>query len=179
MLRHTISKMTKLTAATAAFLTLSGPAYPVTATVTESISAVFNAAGKLSVPGTVTMTQGPGFFNSYTGSVLMTYRARTVNGATITMIVTSDFPAGGPSVAAGNLTYTCSGATLGTGCTGSNVASTTSTTTVLTVPANSCTGTSCGNSDPNSLTLTFSLPDNPTSQTGSYSANVQFTISAT
>jgi len=169
----------KVTAIIAAFLMLSSAGYPATATVTESLSAVFNPAGKLSVPGSVSLIKSAGFFNSYNGSVVVSYRARTVNGATVTLIVTSDFPAGGPSVAAGDLTYTCAGATLGTACSGTVTARTTAATSVLTVPANSCTGTTCGNADPNSLTLSFTLPDSPASQTGSYSANVQFTISAT
>lgn len=165
--------------AAVAFLALSNAAYAATATITESLSAVFNPAGKLLVPASVTLTQAGSTFNPYAGSVSMTYQARTVLGATVTMRATSDFAAGGPSVASGNLQYTCTGATLGTGCSGTITASTTLSTSVLTVAAASCTGATCGNSDPNTLTVNFSLVDNPVTQTGSYSANVQFTISAT
>ena len=106
----------------------------------------------------------------------------TGTGGTITLKVASDFsPGGGPSAASNALTYVCSGATLGTACSGTQTASTTSSTPVLTVPVSACTGGggSCSSQSPNSVNLNFTLVDSPVYPTGTYSANITFTISAT
>jgi hypothetical protein len=155
------------------------PAAPTTATVTESLSATFAPIAKLSVPSSVTLTHAGSVFNSYTTTLAVSYRARTVVGGSITAKITTDFAVGGPSVASGNLQYTCGGATLGTPCSGAITASTSSSTAVLTLPAGSCTGVTCGNADPNTVNLSFVLADSPVTQTGSYTANIQFTVSAT
>ena len=157
------------------------PLFPVTCGDSHSyrdLSATLNPAGKLSVPASVTLVHAGTIFNAFTGAVTLSYRARTVNGGSITLKVTSDFAAGGPSVVAGNLQYTCRGATMGAACAGSITASTSAATAALTLPAASCTGATCGNTDPNTMTIGFTLADSPASKTGSYSANVQFTISS-
>ena len=164
--------------ALAAWLCLCFQAFAATGTLTETLTATLNPAAKLAVPSSVTLTHAGTIFNPYTGALTLSYRARTVNGGNITLKVTSDFASGGPSVAAGDMQYTCRGATLGAACTGSVTAATSSATSVLTLPASSCTGASCGNADPNSLTIGFTVADSPASKTGSYSANVQFTISS-
>jgi hypothetical protein len=114
----------------------------------------------------------------------VSYRARTtpVGGGSITLNVSSDLsPSGGPSAATGALAYTCSGATLGTACSGSQTASTTVQTPVLTLPASACTGGggACSSQNPNSVNLSFTLTDNPVYAAGAYSAKVTFIISAT
>jgi hypothetical protein len=159
-----------------------GACCPVTAavtTITETLSATFAPAGKLSVPSSVTLTHTGTVFNPFTASLTLNYRARTLTGGNITLQITTNFAAGGPSVTAGDLKYTCSGATLGTNCSGSITASASTATGVLTLPANSCTGASCGNADPNSMTIGFTLADSPTTKTGSYSATAKFIISST
>ena len=154
-----------------------------TGTATQTLSAQIYAAAKLSVPATVTLTVGATKFSTFQGTLTVSYRARTTStgGGSITAQVSSDFtPTGGPSAATGALTYTCSGATLGTGCSGTQTASTTVQTPVLTLPKSACTGGggTCSSVDPNSVTLNLSVPDNSTYSTGSYSANLKFVISA-
>src|SRR5208283_1908743 len=123
-------------------------------------------------------------FQPFTATVAVSYEVRTtpVGSGSITLQVTSDFtPTGGPAAAAGALTYVCSGANLGTACSGTQTASTTTQTPVLTVPASTCTGGggACSGQNPNSMNLTFTLTDSPAYPTSTYSANVTFTISAT
>jgi hypothetical protein len=151
------------------------------ATVANSLQANIVANGELSVPGALTLSN-TGYFASYTGILTVQYRARTsaAGGGTLTLKVTQDFQSGGPSVSRGDLAYSCSGAGLGTAC-ALTTASTGAATGVVTLPAAACTGggAPCSGSDPNSVQVTFTLADNPTNKTGTYTANVQFTISAT
>src|ERR1017187_8431028 len=91
-------------------------------TVTQTLSATVVPLGGLfmqSAPLALTKT---GTFNGFTGTITLSYRARTRQGSgqgTITVKASSYFtPTGGPSIAsppntAVNFTYTCSGATLG------------------------------------------------------------------
>jgi hypothetical protein len=161
------------------------PAGGGTGTATETLSATLSPVGSLTSPGTAALTSGATTFKPFTGSVAVSYLIRTTpsgTGGTITLEVSSDFtPTGGPSAASGALTYGCSGATLGTACSGTQTASTTTATPVLTVPVSSCTGGggSCSSQSPNSVNLNFTLVDSPVYPTGTYTANVTFTISAT
>lgn len=155
-----------------------------TGVATQSISATIIPAWTLTAPGAASLTHSTNNFQSFQSTIPLQYEARTtpVGGGSITLRVTNDFsPTGGPSVAKGVLTYTCASANLGTPCSGSQTASTTAQTPVLTLPASACTGGggACSSQDPNSLNLTFYLTDDPGYATGSYSANVTFTISAT
>src|ERR1035438_1779355 len=155
-----------------------------TGTATQTLNAMIYPIAKLSAPASVSLTSGGTQFNPFQGSVPITFRARSTpaGGGTMTLQVTSDFaPAGGPSAASGALTYTCSSANLGTACSGAQTASTTLQTPVLTLPASACTGGggACSAQDPNSLTLNFTVVDDPRYDTGSYSAKVTFIISAT
>jgi hypothetical protein len=123
-------------------------------------------------------------FSPFTGTLPISYRVRTTpsGGGAVTVQVTSDFsPTGGPSAAAGAVTYSCGSASIGTACSGTQTASTTSQTPVLTLPASACTGGggACSGNDPNSVTVTFTLTDNPAYSTGAYSAALTFVISAT
>lgn len=159
-------------------------AHGATATVTQTLNANLAAVGELSVPASLTLTNIGTVFNSYTGSMTVQYRMRTTTtgtGGTLTVKATANFaPAGGPSVASNALTYTCSGATLGTACGGTQTVSLASATSVLTVPTGKCTGVgACASANPNSLSTSFILADDPAYQTGSYSATLTFTISAT
>jgi hypothetical protein len=150
----------------------------------QTLKATINPVGSITVPASASLTSGVTTFQPFTNNLAVSYRARTTpaGGGTITLKVSSDFtPLGGPSAASAALTYTCSGATLGTACAGSQTASTTTQTPVLTLPASACTGGggACSTADPNTVNLTFTLIDDPGYPTGSYSANVTFTISAT
>jgi hypothetical protein len=161
------------------------PAGGGTGTATETLSATLTPVGALSTPGTATLSTSSNTFKPFTASVPINYQVRTTptgSGGTITLKVASDFtPTGGPTAASGALTYVCSGANLGTACSGTQTASTTTSTPVLTAPVSACTGGggSCSSQNPNSMSLTFTLVDNPVYPTGTYSASITFTISAT
>ncbi len=155
-----------------------------TGTATQTLNATLQPIGKLSVPASLTLTAGASKFAPFTGTLAVSYRARTTSTGTgtITAQVSSDFsPTGGPSAAAGALTFTCGSAGLGTPCSGTQTASTTVQTTVVTLPASACTGGggSCSTSDPATVNVNFSLTDSPAYSTGSYSAQVILRISAT
>jgi hypothetical protein len=149
---------------------------------TQTLTAAINPIAKLTVGGSLALSPGAAKFSPFQATLPISYEARTKIGGAITAQVTSNFfPAGGPSAASGALTYTCTGATLGAACSGTQTASTTSQTPVLTLPPSGCTGGggSCSPADPNTVNLNFTLTDDPGYQTGSYSATVTFTISAT
>jgi len=157
----------------------------VTVSATQTLSAVISPKGKVSVTPAISMINSGTAFTSYSGSLPVQFYIRTSAGAagTITVQATSDFsPAGGPLVTNGNLTYTCSGATLGTACSGTQTVSRTLQTPVLNVSSagGTCTGGggSCSAAAPNSVSINLSLPNDPTLSTGTYSAQLTFTISA-
>ncbi|MBZ5624922.1 MAG: hypothetical protein LAQ69_40400 [Acidobacteriia bacterium] len=155
-----------------------------TGSVNQTLNATLQPIGKLSVPASLNLTASVTQFAPFSGTLAVSYRARTTptGSGTITVRVTSDFlPAGGPSAAAAALSYTCGSASLGTPCSGTQTASTTVQTPVLTLPASACTGGggTCSAANPASLNLSLTLTDNPGYATGSYSAQLTFTISAT
>jgi hypothetical protein len=154
-------------------------------TQTQTVSAQIQAMGSIvSVPGTVTLSSGGINFQNYTGSLTVTYRARTTPSGTgnLTVQGTTDFSATtGPRISAGALTYTCSGVTLGTGCSGTQTMSMSSATNVVTLPSSACTGGApcpLSTPDPNQVVMGLSLTNDPAYPTGSYSASITFTISA-
>jgi len=160
------------------------PARGSTGSGAQTLTAAINPVGSITTPVSASLTAIGTTFQPFSGNLTVNYQARTApaGGGSITMNVSSDFtPAGGPSAASGALTYTCSSATLGTPCSGTQTASTTVQTPVLTLPASACTGGGgpCSSQNPNSVNLQFTLTDNPVFATGTYSANVTFTISAT
>ena len=143
------------------------------------------------VPASVTLTHAGTVFNAFTGTVTLSYRARTTaatGSGSITAKATTDFPcaSGGPCIltpptAGDALTYTCTGATLGTNCSGTQTVSTTAATNVVTIPAGACTGAGapCNNASPNTISVNFKLTDDPKYKTGTYTATLTWTISAT
>jgi hypothetical protein len=155
-----------------------------TGTTTQTLSATINPGYALTTPATAALTHGQNYFQPFQTTFAVNYEVRTSPSGSgkITLQVTNDFaPSGGPSAASGVLTYTCGAANLGTPCSGTQTASTTAQTPLLTLPASACTGGggACSNQDPNSVNLTFILTDDPGYSTGNYSATVTFTISAT
>ncbi len=166
--------------------------YAQTTLGTQTLSLTLQAAGLLySVPASVTLTNTGTTFAAYTGAVTLDYRARTTastGSGTITVQATTDFAcaSGGPCIAtppsAGDaLTYTCTGATLGTNCSGPLTVSTTAARNVVTIGAGVCTGAGspCGNAATNTVSVNFKLTDDPKYKTGGpYSATLTWTISA-
>lgn len=154
-----------------------------TQTVTQTVSASVAPAAKISVPASASLLYNGGSFLDFTGAFTLSYKARTGTSTSVSagMRVSTDFtPSGGPSAAAGHLTYTCGSATLGTGCTGATTASTAASQTVLTLPALACTGggSPCSTAEPNTVQLQFQLRNLPSFATGAYSGQLLFTISA-
>jgi hypothetical protein len=150
-------------------------------TVTQTLSATVAPYGKLAVPATVTLRSADTRFgSSLSGSLTVSYWARTsdAGGGSITVQAGSEFsPAGGPTV--GSITYLCSGATLGTGCSGTQTLATSTQTPLVSVPLGVCTGGGggCSTQEPNTVLIKFSAPDKPHFKTGTYSASITFTIS--
>lgn len=168
----------------AAILWLPAAGMAVTSSITNSLTANIEANASITVPATTTLSVSGTTFNTpFTGSTSLQYKARTTatgSGGNLTLQVTQDFQAGGPSAAAGNLSYTCGAAGLGTAC-GTTTASTSTATTVVTIGTSKCTGGggSCSASNPNTVLVTFTIPDVSTIKVGTYNATVKFTISAT
>jgi hypothetical protein len=168
----------------AALLTAPASFAQFAATGTTTISVTVSAEASLQVTTSTTTLAAIGtIFNPYTGTTNLLYKIRTTQATgtgSITLKVTSDFsPANGPSVAtpptAGDaLAYTCTVAAPGTGCSGSITSSTSASTSVATFGA----GASSANAGTAASTA-WSLTNDPLYKTGSYSATVTYTISAT
>ncbi len=167
----------------ATLLTLSAQAqFAGTGTTTVSVNVAAEAALQVNT-ATTTLANVGTIFNAYTGTTNFSYKVRTTktggNGS-ITLQVTSDFsPANGPSVATpptggDAMTYTCTVAAPATACSGSLTSSTSAATNVAAFGANAHSA-NAGNTG----SVAWSLTDDPTYQTGAYSATVTFTISAT
>lgn len=161
-----------------------------TLTTTQTLQATTVPLGGLfTLTSSLTLARTGATFNGLIGTMTLSYRARTSQGTgqgTITVKAGTDFmPAGGPSIAhppsAGDkFTYTCSGVTLGTPCSGTQTVSTTAATNVVSIGASACTGggAPCSTANPNTVNVTFSLTNDPKYKTGSYSATLTWTISA-
>lgn len=148
-----------------------------TGTTTLSVTVGAEAAIQINTANTSLTTAGTTFNNPFTGTTNFAYKVRTtkVGGSgSLTLQVTSDFaPAGGPLAASGPLSYTCSLAGVGSACAGSQTADTASSTPIASFGADAKSG---GAGDTGSVS--WSLVNNPSYSTGSYSATVTFTISA-
>lgn len=162
-------------------MTFASPAFCATATGTQKVSVSLGAIGKLSVvQPTVNLIHTGQTFASFTGSVMVNYEVRTTistGSATLSVAASNFSPSNGPSVAGGDLTFTCSGATLGSNCAGTQTMST-SIKTVVSVGAGACTGTGCLGANPNSVTVNLTLTDDPAFKTGVYSTTLTFSFSA-
>lgn len=149
-------------------------------TTTQTLSASVSPAGKLSLPSSVTLTGSNTRFGNFSGTLLVSYWARTSDGGngSVAVQASSEFsPAGGPTAA--SVTYYCTGATLGTGCSGTQTIQTTSQTPVVSLPGAACTGGggACSSQEPNTVQLQFALANKPHYKTGTYSVQLTFTIS--
>ena len=148
---------------------------------TQTMTANVSPYGKLSLPATVNLQSGDTRFGgNLAGSLTVSYWARTsvAGGGSVTVQANSDFsPAGGPSI--GSVSYLCSGATLGSGCSGSQTLSTVAQTPLISLPGGACTGGggACTAQAPNTVLLTLSALNKPHYKTGTYSAQITFTIS--
>jgi hypothetical protein len=166
-----------------AMLAMAGMAQAQTGTTTLSVVVGPEAALTVTT-GTTNMTDTGGVFGTdFTGTTSLTYKIRTTKtGGTgsITLKVTTDFAGtGGPSVTTppttgDTLAYTATVAAPGTAATGSVTALTSAATSVGTFGA--------GNSSAkagNAASVAWDLTNDPIYATGTYTATVTFTISAT
>jgi len=148
-------------------------------TTSQTLVANVGANGKISVPASVSLRPLDTRFGGFSGSLTVNYWSRTssAGGSSITVQATDFSPAGGP--ATGSVSYTCSGATLGAACSGAQALSTGTQTLVVSLPSSACTGGggACSSDDPNTVLMNFALPSQPHYKTGSYSAQLMFTIS--
>ena len=153
-----------------------------TSVTTQDLSLQVDPNATVTVPGSVTLTTNGTIFSAYVASLAVSYRARTGSVAgSISVQANSDFsPANGPSLAADALAFTCSGATLGTGCSSAQAVSASSSRTVVSLPAGACTGGggACSSADPNTVQLNFSLSNKPIYKTGIYTIQLTFSISS-
>jgi hypothetical protein len=165
-----------------ASLLAAGIAVAGSGTVTQAVSVELDSAGKVSVASGVVVSNSGNIFNNYVGSLTVNYRFRTTpaGSGSITLRAGADFtPAGGPSVGAGVLAYTCGGAGLGTPCSGSQTVATGAERPVVQIPVSACTGGggACSGADPASVPLQFTLDNSPQYRTGSYSIQLILTVS--
>ena len=154
-------------------------------TGTTTVSVTVGAEAALNVTNSSTpLTSSGTNFTNFTGSTGLTYFIRTSQSSgsgSVTLKVTSDFsPANGPSVTTppstgDKLAYTCSVSGTGTACSSSQTASTGSSTTVITFGVDNHTTTFPGG---DTATASWTLTNDPKYKTGSYTATVTFTISA-
>jgi hypothetical protein len=162
-----------------------------TTTGTTTVTLTVSAEAALNVTTTTTSLASTGTnFSNYTGTTGLTYYVRTTlsgGSGSITLKVTTDFgctgtgctntgpSVGTPPSTGDKLAYTCTLSGVGTACSGSQTASTTASTSVATFGANAHTVTFPGG---DTATTSWTLTNDPKYQTGSYSATVTFTISA-
>ncbi len=158
------------------------------ATGTTTLSVAVAAESAISVTsGTTTLSEASGggiFGSAFTGTTNFLYKVRSTKvggGGSITVKITTDFAAGGPSVAsppAGDaMTYSCTAASSATACSGPITASTASATSVATFATDAHSTAGTGSSDAG--TVVWTLPNDPVYKTGTYTAVATFTISAT
>jgi hypothetical protein len=152
-------------------------------TGTTTVSVTIGAQAGLNITNSSTpLTANGSNFSQFNGTTGLTYFVRTSasgGSGSITMKVTTDFsPTGGPSVnspptAGDALTYTCTVASPGTACTGTQTASTSSQTNVASFGADAHTNTAGS-----TAAVAWALTNDPKYKTGTYNATVTFTISA-
>ena len=169
---------------TAAPLLFSALASAQSNTGTTTLSVTVGPEASLTVTtGTTSLATAGTVFNAFTGITNYNVKMRstvTGGGGTLTLKVTTDFAgAGGPSVlappTAGDLlTYTCAAVTSGTPCTGPLTASTTTATSVATFGTNAHSAAAGDGSS-----VSWSLVNDPQYKTGTYTATVTLTVSAT
>ena len=151
------------------------------ATGTTNITVNVGPEAAISVNSATPLTTGTTLFDDYKGTTTFSYKIRTAQSGgsgSITAQVLTDFsPGNGPSVqnpptAGDTLSYGCTVAGPGTGCSGSVTAQYQADTNVATFGANARSARA-GDSG----SLAWVLTNDPRYETGNYQAVVRFTIS--
>lgn len=164
-------------------IALSWPLLAAVGVATQTVTVSLLPQGKVSAPGGLNLERGPQAFAHYTGVLPVSFRIRTAPGmgANITVQASGEFaPGDGPSLAAGDLTFTCSPASYGSACTGVQTVSVTSQRSVVSLPGAACTGGGggCSATDPASVQLNLQLTNDPSVPTGAYTVPLMFTVSS-
>lgn len=173
-----LGRISRVAAVTGVFLAagIHSASAQVVRTGTTTVTANISADASVTVSSPTNLTQGGGAFASFTGSTTVTFSIRTskVGGSGSIVLQAAEFaPAGGPTVAAGNLTYTCSGTpSVGSPCAGTQTASISSSTPVISAIGADAKASSTG------VTVNWALANSPTFSTGSYSSTITFTLSS-
>ena len=160
------------------------PACGQTLMASQTVALTILPAAKITfVPASLVLLSS-GSFSPYTGSISAQSEVRTssTGAGSLTLQVTSEFaPMNGPLVSAGDLLYQCTTASYGTRCSGTITASGSSQTPITNYDAASCTGggAGCSATDPNSVTILFSVPDKSSFRTGNYTATITLSMSVT
>jgi hypothetical protein len=152
----------------------------------HSLTIATAANGKLHAIPAALLTESAALFGNFSANASLQYYARTLSGGQITVQAISDFgacasPATAPSIACNTVHYTCGTVSFGSACSSTVTLSTSSATTVLSLPVNSACmngGSPCGATNPFTLPLSFTATNDPYYKTASYSATLQFTLSA-
>lgn len=153
-------------------------------TASQTANVTILPLGVLTVNSTLSLVRSGGPFSPYTATLPISYRARTTptGSGTITVQASGDFsPAGGPSIAAGALTYICTTDGYAAPCTGIQTVSSSSQRPVIHLNGGACTGggSGCSANDPAGAAATFLLTNDPSTPTGIYSVTLVFTLSCT
>ncbi len=152
-------------------------------TTSVSVTVGAEAAIRIDTATSSLTSSGVVFGSDFTGTTAFTYKIRTRQGdgtGNVQLQVTSDFsPSGGPSIAsppdpADTLSYTCAVSAPGTGCSGSHVASATTSTPVASFGSNA-KSSRAGNAG----SVSWTLVNDPQYATGTFAAVVTLTISTT
>ena len=158
-------------------------ALPFASAQTQTLSIVLSPAASITTPASVSLSSSGTTFGSFISpsvSIQSYIRNSQVSGGGSITVKAAEFtPTTGPKIASGNVTYVCSAASVGTACSGTQTLSTTATTPVVTFGPASCTGTGCTGTSPQSVRLLFTLANSSQYKTGTYSATLTFTVSAT
>jgi hypothetical protein len=166
----------RLSAASVLLWGLATGAWAVTQTGTTTVTATVSADASITVSSPTNLIQGAAPFATFTGATTVTFSIRTtkVGGSGSIVLQAAEFaPVGGPTVAGGNLTYTCSGSpSVGSPCAGSITASTSSTTSVVGAIGADAKANGTG------VTVNWTLANSPLFSTGSYSSTVTFTLTS-
>lgn len=169
------------------FLALIFASHPLSAdirTASQTANVTILPLGVLTANSTLLLIRSGGPFTPYTATLPISYRARTTpaGSGAITVQASGDFsPAGGPSIAAGALTYTCTTDGYAVPCSGSQTVSSSSQRPVINLGGGACTGggNGCSANDPAGAAATFLLTNDPSTPTGTYSVTLIFTLSCT
>jgi hypothetical protein len=155
---------------------------------TSLVLAVGNEANIAITNSTTNLTTSLSTFSDYMGTTNFKYQVRTSSSGTgsITVLITSDFSAGGsglpsvktPPTAGDTLTFTCTAA-VGSPCSSAQTASTQTAATAVSFTANTHAGAPGPVTNGATGSVVWDLTNDPAYATGTYTAVATFTISAT